>query len=79
MTDQAPDSDQYRSARGAPPGMPRWLKVLLIAVLVVAAALVIVMILVPGQHGPGLHTGSEDTANAVTSLVKIGGGVGMAA
>lgn len=77
MTDQAPDSEQSRRAGEAPPGIPRWLKVSLIVVLAVAIVLVTVMILAPGQHGPGLHTGSGDGDSAIISLVSAGGGVGM--
>lgn len=38
-----------------PPGMPGWVKGLLIGLVVVVAVLVLVMVLDGGQHGPGRH------------------------
>ncbi len=37
-------------------GMPRWVKVFLLAVLVAGIVIVIVMLMVGGEHGPGRHT-----------------------
>jgi hypothetical protein len=39
----------------AAPGMPRWMKVTVIAVAVLALLAVAVMILSGGDHGPGRH------------------------
>ncbi|MFC5730927.1 MULTISPECIES: hypothetical protein [Nocardioides] len=38
-----------------PPGMPVWVKELLIGVVVVVALVILVMVLSGGQHGPGMH------------------------
>ena len=38
-----------------PPGMPGWVKGLLIGVVVVVALVILVMLLSGGQHGPGMH------------------------
>lgn len=51
------------------PGVPRWVKVLAVVVLVVAVALVVVL-LTGGDHGPGRHASS-----AVPSSVMSGGPV----
>ena len=59
MADRFDDSapPERAGARGAPPGMPRWVKVLGgIALLVVV--LVAILLLTGGNHGPGRHTGS---------------------
>ena len=40
--------------RGAPPGVPRWVKVSGIIVAILVLALVAVM-LIGGDHGPGRH------------------------
>jgi hypothetical protein len=49
--------------------MPRWVKVLLVAALVVAAVLIVVMALAGGEHGPGLHAGTGGTSGVVAPLV----------
>lgn len=43
------------SERPGPPGMPAWVKLLVIAVLVVVVATVLAMVLLGGDHGPGRH------------------------
>lgn len=53
-----------------PPGMPGWVKVSGLVVLVVGALLVAIMLLSGGDHGPGLHTGAGDPTR--TPLV-VGG------
>jgi hypothetical protein len=37
------------------PGMPRWVKVFGIVAIVLALAVVIVLLVSGGQHGPGRH------------------------
>lgn len=37
-------------------GMPRWVKLLGLAVLVLLAVMILVMVLSGGGHGPGRHT-----------------------
>jgi hypothetical protein len=49
-SDEATDSPPELQA----PGMPRWVKVSAI-VTIVLVALVVVMLLVGGDHGPGRH------------------------
>lgn len=40
-----------------PPGMPRWVKLLAVAVVALLVVLVVVMLLAGGDHGPGRHRG----------------------
>lgn len=65
-----PDNDDEN--RGAPPGMPRWVKVSGLVVLAVLVVLVVIMLLAGGEHGPGLHTGAADPTGMVISIA-IGG------
>ncbi|MGH8958995.1 MAG: hypothetical protein ACRDVK_10015 [Acidimicrobiia bacterium] len=37
------------------PGLPRWLKLSGIAVLVVIIVVVVLQLVTGGQHGPGMH------------------------
>ncbi|MEX2624236.1 MAG: hypothetical protein WD651_10955 [Acidimicrobiia bacterium] len=60
------------SRPAAPPGMPRWVKVSLLVVLVAAVSLVIAMLLAGGDHGPGLHTGSANSMGTISSS-NLGG------
>jgi len=62
-----PDGDD--ASRGAPPEMPRWVKVSALVVLVIGVVLVLIMLVVGGEHGPGLHSGAADPTRSVTSLV----------
>lgn len=39
------------------PGTPRWVKALGVAAIVAVLLVVGVMLIMGGQHGPGLHTG----------------------
>ncbi len=56
MTGSAPDPIEYRAPDG-PPGLPHWVKVLALGVVIAVVALVLVMLLVGGEHGPGMHGG----------------------
>jgi hypothetical protein len=47
--------------------MPRWVKGLVIGTVAVIAILVIVALIVGGEHGPGLH--SQGAATVFTSGV----------
>ncbi|MBA3748373.1 MAG: hypothetical protein H0W96_12910 [Solirubrobacterales bacterium] len=74
MTDPltAPDHHDDRAAQAAP-GMPRWVKVLLVVVLVAVVAVVVAMSIGgqgPGSHGPGRHSGSIGGA-----VAQIAGGL----
>lgn len=42
----------------APPGMPSWVKYLLLGLLAVVVIAVLAMLVVGGDHGPGRHGGS---------------------
>lgn len=53
MTGTASDPSHGRAPDG-PPGLPRWVRLLVIGG-VVAVVLVVVMLLVGGGHGPGMH------------------------
>lgn len=54
MNEVPPHSeDPHRSVE--PPGMPRWVKGLVIGLVVVVALVILVMVLGGGQHGPGMH------------------------
>lgn len=54
MIENAPDP----TAGGVPPGhpgLPRWAKLLAWGAVAVLVVLVVVMLLVGGEHGPGMH------------------------
>ena len=40
-----------------PPGMPRWVKLMGVAVVVLVMVAVLAMMLLGGDHGPGRHQG----------------------
>ncbi|MBA2532153.1 MAG: hypothetical protein H0V23_08615 [Nocardioidaceae bacterium] len=49
--------------RGAPPGVPRWVKVAGVIVAILILALVVIMFIGAGDHGPSRHaTGAQPTA-----------------
>lgn len=48
MTERVTDHDR-------PPGLPRWVKLLTLGAVVAVAVLVTLMLLVGGDHGPGMH------------------------
>ena len=52
MTD--PENDQ-QTAR--PPAAPAWVKLLMIGIAVAVAVVLIAMVLIGGEHGPGRHFG----------------------
>jgi hypothetical protein len=61
-----PDTDDTGVGpdRGAPPGMPRWVKVFGIIALVAALLFVVVMLISGGEHGPWRHTSGGEAAAA---------------
>ena len=56
MTDSAPDP-MDGPARDDPPRLPLWVKALVIGAGVALLVLVLVMLVVGGEHGPGIHGG----------------------
>lgn len=42
-----------------PPGAPRWVKVSLLLVAVLAAAFLVLSVATGGNHGPGRHGGGQ--------------------
>lgn len=64
MVDPPSDSGPGPGNRSVPPGMPRWVKIFGLIALLVIAVLILVMLLVGGEHGPGLHAPSGDSSAA---------------
>jgi hypothetical protein len=60
-------SEPNAANEATPPGVPRWVKVSAAVVVVLLVALVLVMALTGGEHGPGLHTGAGIVAPIVGS------------
>ena len=56
MTGSAPNPRADHAA-DRPPGLPRWVKLLALGVVIALIVLVVVMLLVGGEHGPGRHGG----------------------
>lgn len=52
--DQAPSTGAHGSAE-RPPGIPRWVKCLIGALLAVVVAAILIMLIAGGDHGPGRH------------------------
>jgi hypothetical protein len=44
--------------RGAPPGVPRWVKGAAIMIVLVVLALVLLLLIGGDEHGPGRHAGA---------------------
>jgi hypothetical protein len=65
------ETDRPTEAR---PKVPRWVKVLAIIAVVVALAVVVVMKLSGGQHGPGRHLPGGSGGEAPAPTVPGGGG-----
>lgn len=57
MTGSAAGGRAEDGAPDGPPGLPRWVKVLAVGALVVVVMLVVAMVLLGGEHGPGMHGG----------------------
>ena len=54
MTGNTPDPIHGRAPDG-PPVLPHWVKLLAIGAVVALAVLVMAMLLLGGEHGPGMH------------------------
>lgn len=68
MPEPLPDPDRSGETRPGPPGMPHWVKVSAVIVVIVAVTLVVVLALSGGEHGPGLHTGAGESAVALSTV-----------
>jgi hypothetical protein len=55
MTDRQRNVDS--EVPEAPPGLPRWVKLLALGTVIVVAVLIVAMLLIGGDHGPGMHGG----------------------
>ena len=56
MTGKAPDPMDEPTA-DVPPRLPHWVKLLTLGAVTVVVVLVLVMLFVGGEHGPGMHGG----------------------
>jgi len=56
MSDE-PTSPAPGHATETPPKAPRWVKALGIAIVVLALVVLLVLVLMGGEHGPGRHGG----------------------
>lgn len=73
MTDPVGNAGEGRGSGGTPPGMPRWVKVLAIVVLAAVLVSVVIMLVVDGEHGPGIH-GAVDRSGILSSVLMGGPG-----
>lgn len=62
-TDDNPKPDDM------PPGMPSWVKYLLVALLAVVLLAVLAMFVLGGDHGPGRHGGGMHSAPTGEEIV----------
>lgn len=71
------DGDDAAAERpgGAPPGMPRWVKVFAVIALVLAVLLVGLVALSDGDHGPGRHAGVSEAHEPIEQPVAPAGGL----
>lgn len=56
---------------GDPVGAPRWVKVLVLAAAVLAGLLVVVMLVVGGDHGPGRHAAQGAAVAPAVAPVEV--------
>ena len=56
MTGSAPDPTDDRALDGSP-RLPQWVKLLALGLVIALTVLVILMLLLGGEHGPGMHGG----------------------
>jgi hypothetical protein len=76
MTESYDDRGEEVDGRASTAGPPRWVKVFGIIALVLVV-LVVVMLLVGGNHGPGRHVGNGTDRHASSSNVdQAGAGAG---
>lgn len=70
MTDRPtqPDSTSDTgsdTARGAPPGLPRWVKVAGLIIGILLVALAAIMAIAGGDHGPGRHANGDQPTEQI--------------
>jgi hypothetical protein len=56
MSDR-PTNPDPRHGTDAPPRAPGWVKAFAVGVLIVALLVIVAMLLMGGEHGPGRHGG----------------------
>ncbi len=71
MADRPPDHDTGVGPGREYPGIPRWVKVSGIIVIVLFLLVVVVMFIGRGEHGPGRHAPSGD-AGGQTPPIEYG-------
>ena len=65
---EARTNEPVEPADGAtPPRTPRWVKISALVVLIIAVLVVILMVVGGGEHGPGRHTGGNDSVQSPAS------------
>lgn len=67
ITDDRPEEAMTDRGRTQLPPRPRWVKNLLLALLVVALVAILVMLLFGGEHGPGRHQSIEGSITPYAS------------
>jgi hypothetical protein len=67
-----PDGTGNGTCRGGPPGVPRWVKVSGLVVLVLVVALVVTMFVVGGDHGPSRHPTGSQPAEQIEKQISGG-------
>lgn len=77
MTPDQPEPGHSSAEDSSPPGMPRWVKLSGIIVVVLILVVVIIQFLTGGEHGPGLHSPyGADAASYVTEPLPVAAGSG---
>ena len=51
------NEDKFDGAGDVPPGVPTWVRLLAIGLLIALVLAVVAMLVVGGEHGPGRHLG----------------------
>lgn len=75
-----PDDTRMNPGEESPPRTPRWVKLFGIIVLLLILAFVIVKLIgVGGDHGPGRHSSSDSTSHQAISswVISVGEGTGF--
>ena len=70
MTDPLRDPDTEPDDRAAAPGVPSWVKISVIIVAILALALIAIMLLSGGGHGPSRHATGGQPAGHTAGQVR---------